>query len=1073
MRGHGKHFLARMAAFLILVTAAVVVAPRGWAQTENATLQGTVTDPSGAVIPQAQVTITNMATKFARAVTTNGIGEFVAVGLNPGTYSVRVEHAGFKTAEVRSIVLSVGAREEIPIRLAVGTATETVTVNGSAIPLLTTSSAVSNVVNQQEVANMPLNGRSFQNLMLLSPGTTTNSPQSAATLNTGQISVNGQGTASNSFTVDGVSANVGAGNKGGYTSISSAGALPMSTALGTTQSLVSVEDLQEFRVETSSYNAEYGGTPGGQFVFTTKSGGNSFHGEAFDYLRNNYFDANDWFNNYYDIAQQPLRQNDFGGTLGGPVVLPHIYNGHDKTFFFVSYEGLRLMQPIAAYQSYVPDLTVRAAATGVMADILNAFPTPTGPDVPYEDCSIAEYGAVCEDGLATFVSGYSAPSRIDSTSVRIDHNFLGSENIFFRVSDTPTSSETEYEAGQETYGENAITYTLGLTSVLPHHITNEFRANFTTSTGSQVGTYVQQNGATATDLLQDFGYSDSLPSYAIVLEYEPGVGTSSISAFKGVNSTRQFNLTDATSLVRGTHNIKLGIDLRRLTSTNLPESPLVGYDFYYPSTLDANSVDYGYTYAFAASFPVFYNFAAYAQDEWRVTPRLTLNYGLRWDLNPAAGSRRGPLPYQLLNQNDLAALMLAPAGTPIYQTTYYNFAPRLGASYLAHSASGHETIVRGGGGIFYDTGTDQADTLSDYVGPGFEAGNSYCDESYCTSEGSYSLPLPVADRYPAAQYPPVAPYTYTAYAYSPHLALPYSFEYNAAMQQNVGSSNAFTISYVGSAGRKTIGGQEVYAYYINPSFQNVFLLSNRLNFSYNSLQIVFQHRITHGLYAYAGYTWAHGIMPAQINSYSAYVPANASTDVRNNFNAVATYDIPGSPGNAFARAILAHWGTDVRISARTGFPLLLYGSPEDGGTVTGGTNIDPGVNYAPGYNANNVWEYGSEYPGGRALNPAAFTDAAIGAAGNVPQNYYRGFGAYQWNLAVRRYCPLRDTLGINFRAAAFNLFNRPNFGEIDPVISDPTFGQAINSLASGLGGLSPQYQAGGPRSMQFALKLNF
>ena len=1037
------------------------------AQSDTATLQGSIVDPDRAMVPEATVTITNQQTGASRTVKSDESGNFVVPGLRPSTYSLRVEHSGFDAALVKDIVLNVGDRKRISVPLKLGAASETVTVSGEA-SMITTDTGVSNVVDRKYIENMPLNGRSFQDLMLLSPGTVTNSPQAKADANMGQVSVNGQSAASNSFTVDGVSATVGAGNKGGYSNIGNAGALPNGTAIGTTQSLVSVDALQEFRVETSSYAAEYGRTPGGQFSFTTRSGSNDIHGSAFDYLRNNIFDANDYFNKHYSpaVARQPLRQNDFGGTIGGPIVIPGLYNGHNNSFFFANYEGLRLQQPIAAYQGYVPTQNVRSAATGAMAAILKAFPTPNGADLYYANCP-SIYPA-CATGLAILTSGYSAPSAIDSTSFRLDHNFHN-QNIFFRYSNTPSSAASEYIAGKQTNHNKTVTYTAGLTSALPHAMTNEFRVNFTSSLGSQEGGYAPQPGSIDTDLLQDFGYDDSLPSYAITLGVYPGVGSATISAFKGVNSSRQFNITDAFSLASGKHSLKFGVDFRRITSTNLPESPLVGYDFYSASTLASGAVDYAYTYAFSPNFPAFINFSLYGQDEYRVTQRLTLSYGLRWELNPPPSSRRGPLPYQLENQNDLAHLSLAAPGTQIYQTTYYNVAPRIGASYLAHTKPGWETIVRFGAGVFYDTGTDQGDVLSDYVGPGFQAGNSYCPQTYCTSMGSYTLPLPPSARNPQPQYPAVAPYTYTAYGFSPHLALPYSYQYNAALQQSFKTSNSFSLTYVGSQGRKSIGGQQIYAHDINPNFQNVFLLSNRIRFSYDSLQAVFQHRFSQGLYAYFGYTWAHGIGESQVNTFSPYTRANLATDVRNNFNAVVTYEIPGKHRNLAAKAILMHWGSDLRFTARSGFPLMLYGNPTSSPSA-GGANVTPGVDSVPGQP---VFQYGKQFPGGRTLNPAAFTSAPVTTNGNVPLNYYRGFGMNQTNLAIRRDFPIYDRLHLQFRAETFNLFNRANFGTIDTALQDPLFGQATSTLANGLGGLGSQFQAGGPRSMQFALKVLF
>jgi hypothetical protein len=321
--GHGRRRVAHLFFGILLLTVGLLfTCPAGIAQAETATLQGTVVDPQGAVIAGASVKITNTATSETKSVRTNRSGEFAAVGLKPGTYAVHAEHVGFSSLDMNGVVLNVGARVEMPLHLAIGNTTDTVTVEGGDEQLVTTSAAVSTVVSQQEVANMPLNGRSFQDLMLMVPGVNTANPQTGEPTHENGVSViqvNGDSGYSNAFMVDGVSANFGSGNEGGFAGIAGAGGLAASTILGTTQALVPVDDLQEFRVETNSYAAEYGGYSGGQFVFVTRSGTNQFHGSASDYLRNTVFDANDYFNNYYGQARQALRQNDFGGTFGGPV----------------------------------------------------------------------------------------------------------------------------------------------------------------------------------------------------------------------------------------------------------------------------------------------------------------------------------------------------------------------------------------------------------------------------------------------------------------------------------------------------------------------------------------------------------------------------------------------------------------------------------------------------------------------------------------------------------------------------------------------------------------------------------
>jgi hypothetical protein len=236
---------------VLALTGVLATATMCFAQSDTATLSGTVTDPDRAVVPGAAITIKNLQTGAERAVKSDDSGVFSAPGLNPSTYSMRVERLGFQSAVIPNFVLNVGDRKQVNITLKIGGVTESVTVAAESA-LVTTETSVSNVVDRKYIENMPLNGRSFQDLMLLSPGTVTNSPQNTADANSGTISVNGQGAASNSFSVDGVSANVGAGNKGGYSNIGNAGALPNGTSVGTTQSLVSVDALQEFRVETSS-----------------------------------------------------------------------------------------------------------------------------------------------------------------------------------------------------------------------------------------------------------------------------------------------------------------------------------------------------------------------------------------------------------------------------------------------------------------------------------------------------------------------------------------------------------------------------------------------------------------------------------------------------------------------------------------------------------------------------------------------------------------------------------------------------------------------------------------------------
>jgi hypothetical protein len=1060
-----ESLLARIALALIVVTAGIAITQRGSAQVETATLQGTVLDPQGAVIPQAQVTVMNLSTSASRSATTSDSGEFTLVGLAPGTYTVRVQREGFKSSEASGIVLSVGSRQSISIHLDVGSATQTVTVMGGDISLLTTSPSVSSVVSRQEVANMPLNGRSFQDLMLMVPGTATVNPQlgedvgqSSKENGVTQITVNGNTGYSNSYTIDGVSANIGAGNNGGFLGVGGSGGLPAQTILGTTQSLVPVDDLQEFRVETNGYAAEYGGYSGGQFVFVTRSGTNQFHGSASDYLRNTAFDANDWFNNHYAQPRQPLHQNDFDGSFGGPFWIPRIYDGRKKTFFFANYEGLRANIPIAAYQQYTPDAALVASTTGVIHTFLASLPKPTpgGHD----------YG----DGLADYITGYPSPNSLNTYNVRMDQVLTSKEVFFARVSDTRSSLTGHYYGGAEPLEQNTRSYTVGLTSSFSSSITNQLRANFSSNTGKQAGYQTAQPGQPTFDAITANGYPASIPQVYASVGYYPSVGSIWAVDYRGVNSARQFDFPDNITFIIGNHQLKAGMDFRRLTSTALPESPLEGAQWYSSATLIANVADYIFNYSYSATFPSIVNFAAYAQDQWQISHRLSLSYGLRWDLTPPPTERRGGMPYTLTNQNSLANLALGSPSNP-YNTYYYDFGPRLGATYLMRSKTGFETQLRGGIGIFYDAASNQGNTLLGLNSPGFSSAESLCPYSYCNVVGNFSIPLPTKYLYAPIQYPPVPPFTGTYYAISPHFTNPYTIQSNMAVQQDLGANNAVIAEYVGAFYRKGIEYRDYYVQPLNPNFQFVEFETNGLRTAYNAAQVTFEHRLSNGLFAYAGYTWSHAITQNQINPFSPYEKGNSGSDLRNNFNAFVTWDIPSHLASRAAAALLSHWGMDVRFMARGGFPIILYGQNVSD-AAAGGQQESPGLNFVTGQPH---YLYSKTIPGGKQLNPAAFTPAPIGQNGTVPLNYFRGPSLDQWNLAIRRDFPVYETLHLQFRAESFNLFNHPAFGYIDNTLSDVNFGQAQNTLAGALttGNTGGVFQSGGPRNLQFALKILF
>jgi Carboxypeptidase regulatory-like domain/TonB dependent receptor/TonB-dependent Receptor Plug Domain len=600
----------------LLILALSVISATAFAQTEGARISGRVTDVGSAVIAGAKCTVTDIDTNISASTATNEDGIYVLPGLHPAHYRLTIEKDGFRTVVQPDLELYAQDAANENFMLALGPRTETITVEDSVPLLQTQSAAVSTVVNQQFVDNMPLNGRSFQSLISVAPGVVFTSTQNDGP---GQFSVNGQRSDANYFTVDGVSANFGV--QVGALSQSLGGAIPAFTSQGGTNGFVSVDDMQEFRIETSSYEAEFGRTPGAQISIVTKSGANNFHGTAFDYLRNDIFDAR----NYFDtplLPKPPLRQNDFGGTFGGPIT-------KDKTFFFFSYEGLRLRLPQTASDQFYT-ASARAAVAPVYQPLVNALPLPD-PNAPLIDPACDNITNPCQ---ANIVAAYSNPSSLDAISIRIDHHLTKKINLFARYSHAPSYDATRNWEEVGTSTVDMDTFTAGATILLTPAMLNDFRANWSQSTAGVTTSLTDFQGAVVPPL------STLFPSSS---PYTPGTGQALVFFPDGEdmevrqgrlssNSEQQLNFVDTLSWAFGTHLFKFGVDYRRLTPAAGPDR---GYAFF-PSSfalLRAGTVDTALLSAgdpFAVSVN---NYSLFAQDTWKITNQLTLTYGLRWEIN--------------------------------------------------------------------------------------------------------------------------------------------------------------------------------------------------------------------------------------------------------------------------------------------------------------------------------------------------------------------------------------------------------------------------------------------------------
>lgn len=1047
-------FSRRIAMYAFVAACLTVMLPPCLGQSSSASLSVSVNDTTGAALTDAEVILNNSETNQEQHATSGKVGNATFAFLKPGKYALKVSKPQFADVSVGNIVLNVGDERHLRLVLRVGSANETVSVDGGGLTINTTDGTVSTVVDHTFVSNIPLNGRSFQDLLTLAPGVTqvpVNSQGGDGIGYSGEIVVNGQRTEANYFTVDGVSVNTGVqpGNAPG--SAGFAGSVAGETALGSTQSLASIDDLQEFRATTSSYSAEYGRTPGGQFSFTTRSGTKDLHGTAYDYLRNDVMDASNWFNDYLDQPKGRERQNDFGGTFGGPVALPRLYSGRDRTFFFVSYEGLRLDSPQPATKTEVPDQSLRQNAPTAVQQALNAFPLPNA----------GEDGQ--NDGLAYYIQTISYPAQLDSTSVRIDHHISNSWNIFGRWSYTPSSNTTYSSAVRSVTSTNLQTVTLGSTNAFGAHHSNDFRFNFTQN-GADISSHSTSiGGAQPFDQSTLPGFDNSATgSFAFAFGYGlyPALDLSTNRA-----TQRQLNITDTYDWQVGHHNFRAGVDWRRLATTYVPTSPLEGLYYFSPGEVLANSALFGEAANQQSNVkPIYLNFSSFIQDEWTVNSRLALSLGLRWDVNPAPGDASGTPPYTLNQVTNLATSTLAPAGTPLWATDWHGFAPRVGLAYKAHQQPGHETVIRAGGGLFYDLGS----TLGSggLVGIGFISFAEYSNVSFPFPASQVNLPAPsVATPYQGG----------IVYAFDPHLVLPYTAQYNLSVEQALTANQTLTISYVGSAGRKLLSNFMYYPSTLgNTNFASstsAYVTRNGASSGYNSLQIKYQRTLTQGLQALGSYTWAHSVDDASQNALLDYLlRANSDFDVRQQFQAALTYSFPMLSHRGLWSLIENGWGADLRFQSRSALPVNILSTAVINPSTGISTVFQP--NFVPNQP---LYLRGTSYPGKRVINFAAFAAAAPYVQGNVPRNAARGFDAVQADFAVHRTFAIHDKFSLQLRGEAFNLLNHPQFGAIYNSLSDgpSLFGNAYNTVNSQLGGLNPLYQIGGPRSLQVMLRATF
>lgn len=1004
----------------------------------SAILTGTVVDETGAVIADATVTVTNEATAARRQVKAGADGSFVFSALAPGRYTVDASRTGFQRTETQNIVLNVDDRLVLRLRLAVAALEEKMTISGAAFGI-NTSPGTGTVIDRQFVENLPLNGRSFQALLELTPGVVLTP---ASTRENGQFSVNGQRTSENYFTVDGLSANASTTTaSGGLLGASSSGQLPSLTTLGGTSGLVSVDALQEFRIQTSGYAPEFGRVPGGQVSLVTRSGTNVLHGSAFEYFRHNALDASDWFAKRGNQPESKLRQHNFGGVLGGPIV-------RNRTFAFGSYEHLRLLLP-QAKTTPVPSQSVRNTAPPAVRQYLDALPQQNGPDLG--------------GGVGQFLAIYSDPSSLDSTSVRIDQRVNEGLTVFGRWSDAPSSTETRVVS----YGYvNAIesrtrSATLVGTWVMSGHSVVDVRANLNT-THAPVNTRQDPIGGAIplTPTPVSGGDPDrTLVSFQLL---QGGLATWGPSVDF---PAKQFNVVGSMTHTMKGHEVKVGVDFRRTSTTARGGggSESILFDISRLSSGRASVLSMSYRNP-AERVGVFDNLSLYAQDNWRLS-RLTMNYGVRWDVVPAPYVTSGPDPITLDRTDDLYSgrAGLASPGTELWKTRYNALAPRIGATYVVSDREARSLVLKSGVGLFYGLGYGQIANALGWAYP------------FITSRTLMDVPFPVNSNLIAPPVFGVDPPTQLWVA-DRDLRQPYTIQWNVSAEHGLGVGRKASVAYVGADGSRLL---KIDRYLVNlaesPTTLTTVNVSRNVGYSdYHALQLQFQNRMSRGLQALVSYSLARsrdtGSSDAAINVPADRLPPSvdygySSFDVRHVLTGAVTWQLPHAVGPRVWRAAASGWGLDAMMRARSAYPVDVTVNtpfPPDNATVR--PNIVPEQPF---------WINDPAAPGGRRLNRQAFSTPPVQTQGNLQRGIIRGFSLSQVDMAVRREFAVIGRVRLQLRIEAFNVLNTPHFADPRSTLASSDFGVSTQMVGRALGGQNALYQIGGPRSVQIGAKVVF
>ena len=989
--------MAWIALLFLLFAGAVAVR----AQVSRCSLTGTVTDPQGRRVPGAVVTAMQNTTGLARRTVSNSQGIYLLNNLPAGTYTVSFLKRGFEEFRANQVEEEVGKTQTLnsSLRLAVGTPEQT-TVNEPFVQLDKNDAAVGTAIERAQTQELPLNGRNSMGLTALTPGAVDNGPNDQRT-----IRFAGHALDDNNITLDGVDATaIYNQEQREYVRLS-----------------IPLESISEFQSQSQNFSADMeGGTAGGQLSVATPSGTNAFHGDAFDFFRNDALDARSPFDG---PSPDPFLLNQFGGNLGGPIV-------KDKTFFYLNYEGLRqrLGQPQIGLVPSPSFLSEAEATSPALQPLLSAYPHGTSPTA---NPSVWNYKVEAEQ-----------VDNEDAGMVRIDQHFSDKTTAFVRFN-TDQATDAIPTGALNVIGAANTIFRNGIVDLV--HV-------FTPTVVNDAKFGVNQ------EIYHSATESQS-PLTVTVSQFSALAGSSSSDA-----ASKTFSNLDDLSWVKGKHLLKFGYEIRWIQmNQGSSESGTITYDS--PALFAANQAD---SATYISELPLKRlrktQYWGYIQDEYKATPNLTFNLGVRYNFfNVFHEVDNRAIPFDFASCGPGG---YCPRGSTFSFPRYNDVDPRVGIAWAFGKA-----VLRAGGGIYHSDGQEDDQNLP--------ISNDYT---------RYSL---TAASSPGLSYP-LAPFLEEATGViSPRLLDRnrkdmYVAAWTASFQQQLAAGLVGTATYLGNKGTYLLTTT-----YVNvldpatglrpyPAFGVVAWRGNTSNSTFEAFNYNLRREFTSGWLLTGNYMWSHSINDGSIGGGEsdtvqdvfcrACDKASSDNDARQVFNMSAVYQLPfgagrrflSSPG--FARTMFGGWELTGVGTARTGLPVNVTisrsaASVPGGYSVAGSErpNLYPGIPVIPAIQTVNDW-----------INAAAFYPPASGTFGNLGRNALSGPGLWQVNVGLAKAVAFTEQVGLQFRAEVFNLFNRAQYGQPNASLSTPgNFGVITTTVNEGATG------SGTPRQIQLAVRIVF